>query len=266
MVIDTEVAHVARVYDFLLGGTTNFAVDRQAAERVTAAQGGIGPSRARIRANRRFLGRVVRYLAAEAGVRQFLDLGTGIPGADNVHAVAQQIAPESRIVYVDNDPVVLAHAHTLLDSTAEGATAYLDADLHDPDDILRRAAGTLDLSQPVAVMLISMLHLFADDEDPAGIVARLMAAVPAGSYLALSHLTSESTQIAQVAAAVQDSPNMAYRLTPRSRDEIARFLDGLELVEPGLVRINQWRPDEAERAEAPESGDFPFYGAVAVKP
>ncbi len=264
--IDTSVAHVARVYDYLLGGTNNFAVDREAAEHVTAAQGGIGPSRARIRANRRFLGRVVRYLAGEVGIRQFLDIGTGIPNEDNVHGVAQQTAPESRIVYVDNDPVVLAHAHALLAGTDDGATAYIDADLHDPENILRRAADTMDLTQPVAVMLISMLHLFGDDEDPARIVGRVMDGVPSGSYLAISHLTSESEEITRVASAVKDSPRMGYRLNPRGQTEISHFLDGLELIEPGLVRVNQWRPDEAELAESADRGDVPFYGAVARKP
>ena len=264
--VDTEVAHVARVYDYLLGGTTNFAVDREAAERVTAAQGGIGPSRARIRANRRFLGRVVRHLAGEVGIRQFLDVGTGIPNDDHVHGIAQQTAPDARVVYVDNDPIVLAHAHALLQGTPEGATTYLDADVHDPESILTRAAETLDLTRPVAVMLISMLHLFADDEDPAGIVARLMDGVPSGSYLAISHLTSESDQIATVASAIKDSPRMGYRLNPRSQAEISRFLEGLEPVDPGVVRVNRWHPDEAELAESPDSGDFPFYGALARKP
>jgi len=176
--LDTSVAHPARVYDYWLGGKDNFAADREAAERVLAAAPGL---RYRVRANRAFLGRATRYLAAEAGVRQFLDIGTGIPTADNTHEVAQRAAPDSRVVYVDNDPIVLLHAQALLRSTPEGATDYLQADLRDPGTILDRAAAHLDFGQPVALMLLGVLHLIQDAEDPWGIVVRLMAALPPGS-------------------------------------------------------------------------------------
>ena len=175
--LDTSVAHPARVYDYWLGGKDNFAADREAAERVLAAAPGL---RFRVRANRAFLGRTTRYLAGEAGIRQFLDIGTGIPTADNTHEVAQLAAPDSRVVYIDNDPIVLLHAQALLRSTPQGTTDYLQADLRDPGTILDRAAAVLDLGQPVAVMLLGILHLIQDSEDPWGIVARLMAVMPAG--------------------------------------------------------------------------------------
>ena len=182
--LDTSVAHPARVYDYWLGGKDNFAADREAAERVLAVAPGL---RFRVRANRAFLGRATRYLAAEAGIRQFLDIGTGIPTGDNTHEVAQRAAPDARVVYVDNDPIVLLHAQALLRSTPQGSTAYIQADLRDPGLILDQAAGVLDFGQPVAVMLLGVLHLIQDSEDPWGIVARLMAATPAGSYLTISH-------------------------------------------------------------------------------
>ena len=178
------MAHPARVYDYWLGGTDNFAADREAAERVLAAAPGL---RYRVRANRAFLGRATRYLAGQAGLRQFLDIGTGIPAAGDTHEVAQRVAPDARVVYVDNDPIVLLHAQALLRSTPQGSTDYLQADLRNPGMILDRAAAVLDFGRPVAVMLLGVLHLIQDAEDPWGIVARLMAAVPAGSYLAISH-------------------------------------------------------------------------------
>src|SRR5580765_1029078 len=182
--VDTSVAHPARVYDYWLGGKDNFAAYREAAERVLAAAPGL---RYRVRANRAFLARATRYLAAEAGLRQFLDIGTGIPAAGNTHEVAQRVAPDARVVYVDNDAIVLLHAEALLRSTPEGATDYVQADLRDPGTILDRAAALLDFGQPVAVMLLGVLHLIQDDEDPWAIVARLMAAMPPGSYLTVSH-------------------------------------------------------------------------------
>ncbi|HCU93662.1 MAG TPA: hypothetical protein DHU96_13405, partial [Actinobacteria bacterium] len=179
---DTSVAHLARVYDYWLGGKDNYAADRQAGDAVIQVYPGMAAS---VRANRAFLARTVRFLAGEMGVRQFLDIGTGIPTSDNTHEVAQSVAPSCRIVYVDNDPVVLAHARALLTSSPEGATGYFDADLRDTAAILARAAETLDFSQPIAVMLIAILHVIGDGEDPYGIVAKLIDAVPPGSYLAL---------------------------------------------------------------------------------
>lgn len=239
MDIDTSVAHPARVYDYWLGGKDNFAADREAAEQVLAVTPGL---RQRVRENRGFLVRSVRWLAGEAGIRQFLDIGTGIPSANNTHEVAQSVAPTSRIVYVDNDPIVLVHARSLLTSRSGGKTDYLPADLRDPEKILAGAAKTLDLSQPVAIMVLGTLQLISDDEDPWGIIARLVAAVPSGSYLAISHPAGDL-----VPGAVEGQRRYNERVsTPqkmRSRLEVARFFEGMELVEPGLVQVHQWRPD-----------------------
>ncbi|HEV7763130.1 MAG TPA: SAM-dependent methyltransferase [Acidimicrobiales bacterium] len=264
--IDTSVAHAARVYDYLLGGTDNFAVDRAAAEAQLAAMGNtLEKTRAEIQANRAFLGRAVRYLAREAGIRQFLDLGTGIPNADNVHAVAQQVAPDARIVYVDNDPLVLAYAHSLLQSTPQGAAAYIDGDLRSPESVLAHAAATLDLAKPVAVMLISLLHLVPDSDDPYGIVDGFMSRMPSGSYLVITQLTKD-IQPEAMAALERSAPATAqYSFVMRSHAELSRFFDGLELVEPGVVSVDRWHPD----TEPPPGSDaeaVPFYGAVGRKP
>jgi hypothetical protein len=237
---DTTVAHPARVYDYWLGGKDNFAADKAAAEAVIAVR----PTVIRdIRANREFLGRAVRYLVAEGGIRQFLDLGTGIPSANNTHEVAQAVAPESRIVYVDNDPIVLAHARALLASTPEGACAYLDADLRDPAPILEQAARTLDFSKPVAVLFIGVLHLVADEEDPYGIVARTVAATAPGSYLALTQPAADVDADVVAEGARQYNQNVKTAQTRRTREQTLRFFDGLDLVPPGVVQFHQWRPD-----------------------
>ena len=256
--LDTSVAHPARVYDYWLGGKDNFAADREAAERVLAAAPGL---RYRVRANRAFLGRATRYLAAEAGVRQFLDIGTGIPTADNTHEVAQRAAPDSRVVYVDNDPVVLLHAQALLRSTPEGATDYLQADLRDPGTILDRAAAILDFSQPVALMLLGVLHLIQDAEDPWGIVARLMAALPAGSYLTISHPAIDIHHTQANAQRVYNE-RVATPQTLRTREQVEKFFTGLELVEPGLVQVHQWRPDPGDYVA---EGTVSAHGGVARK-
>jgi len=254
---DTTVANHARVYNYLLGGKDNFAADRAAGDAAIKAY----PATAyAARANRAFLARVVRYLAADAGIRQFLDIGTGIPAANNTHQVAESVAPECRIVYVDNDPVVLAHARALLTSSPEGATDYLDADLRDPGKILTQAARTLDFSQPVAVMLIAILHVIGDDDDPFGCVARLIDAVPSGSYLALSHVASdiEPEKVADAMGRLSRAGNRQG--AARSHAEVTRFFGKLELVEPGLVQIPRWRPDiETKRS-------IPMWGGVARKP
>jgi S-adenosyl methyltransferase len=245
-VVDTSVAHIARVYDYWLGGKDNFGADRVAAERVIAAWPDIVVS---ARGNRAFLGRVVRYLVREAGVRQFLDIGTGLPAADNVHEVAQAEAPWCRVVYVDNDPVVLAHARALLASGPEGATAFVDADLLRPGAILAEAAEVLDFSRPVAVMLVAILQHVSSRDDPYGVVARLVEAVPAGSYLAVSHPARdiEAAAMAEIADAMNDL--VAEKVTFRTRAEVLGFFDGLELVAPGVVPAPRWRPvSEAEAA------------------
>jgi len=255
---DTTVAHIARVYNYWLGGKDNFAADRAAAEQAMAAYPDIALS---ARANRAFLRRVVHFLAGDAGIRQFLDIGTGIPSANNTHEVAQAVAPESRIVYVDNDPVVLAHARALLTSSPEGATDYIDADLRSTRSILTDAAKTLDFSKPVAIMLMAILQHVSDEDDPYAIVADLVAAIPPGSYLALSHPAKdiEPEKLADLASRLNQM--MAQRTTVRSRAEVALFFDGLELVEPGMVNVPKWRPASAEEASSPAA----LWGGVARK-
>ncbi len=240
---DTSVAHQARIYDYLLGGKDNYAADRAAAEALRAVNPDIEST---VRANRAFLGRAVRYLAADAGIRQFLDIGTGIPTAGNTHEVAQAAAPQSRVVYVDYDPVVLAHARALLVSGADGATDYIDADLRDTESILTKAAGLLDFTRPVAVTLIAILHAIPDADDPHAIVATLMDAVPPGSYLALSHAGSDLVS-PQVQHGIEDVASRMIRqqLASRTREQVARFFQGTDLVEPGLVRLEEWRQEPA---------------------
>ncbi len=245
---DTSVAHIARVYDYWLGGKDNYAADRKAGDAALQAYPYIA---AGVRANRAFLARVVRYLAGEAGIRQFLDIGTGIPTANNTHEVAQAIAPDCRVVYVDNDPIVLAHARALLTTSPEGATAYLDADFRAADDILAGAGQTLDFSQPVAIMLIAILHLVGDDADPHRAVTTLVDAVPPGSCLAISHLSSDIEASAARSEAHDRLRHLMHeKQTLRSRDEVASFFTGLEMVEPGLVRIPEWRPDTQAEAKS----------------
>ena len=236
---DTSVASQARMYDYLLGGKDNYACDREAVEQALKVWPDM-PFTAR--ANRAFLGRAVSYFARDAAVRQFLDIGTGIPTAGNTHQVARAIAPESRVVYVDYDPVVLAHARALLTSNATGATDYIDADLRDTGVILSRAAQLLDFTQPVAVTLIAILNALPDSDDPHGIVARIMDAVPSGSYLALTHLASDLlAQEAQDGLGDMQEERMRMRFTSRDREQVARFFEGTELVEPGIVRVEEWR-------------------------
>jgi S-adenosyl methyltransferase len=262
--IDTKVAHVARVYDYLLGGRANFAVDRQAAERSYAAwPGGLDGVRADARAHRAVLGRIVRFLVTEVGIGQFLDIGTGIPKENNVHEVAQRLAPKTRIVYVDYDPIVLAHAHKLLTSSPEGATSYVFGDLRDPEAILRKAAETLDLGEPVAVMLFGILHFFAEREDPGAIVADLMSALTPGSYLAISHLASDVHGDAMAETFNRLNQQMSESVILRTRDQFQRFFDGLDLVEPGVVQLHQWRPDHGTEQQG---GQVPLWVAVARKP
>jgi hypothetical protein len=237
---DTSVAHQARMYDYVLGGKDNYAADRAATEAWVAVDPGIAFT---VRANRAFLGRVVRYLTAEAGIRQFLDIGTGIPTAGNTHQVAQAIAPETRVVYVDYDPVVLAHARALLTSHEAGATDYIDADLRDTTAILSQARQLLDFTRPVAVSLIAILNAIPDSDDPHGIIAALMDAVPSGSYLTLTHLASDL--LAEQTQDGLDNVNgqmMDKEFTSRNREQVARFFEGMDLVEPGLVRVEEWRP------------------------
>jgi S-adenosyl methyltransferase len=258
---DTGEAHIARVYNYWLGGKDNYAADREAGDETVQ---GYPDMLSSVRANRAFLRRAVRYLAAEEGIRQFLDIGTGLPSADNTHEVAQAVAPQSRVVYVDNDPVVLAHARALLTSSAEGATGYLDADARDAGTILNEAGKLLDFSQPIGVMLVAVLQFIEDKEDPYGIVTRLAEAVPPGSFVVVSHPPSDMQRLAPglAEALAKLSQTMVQRVTPRSREQVTRFFDGLDLVEPGVVPIQQWRPDSDAEAAA-RAG---MWGAVGRKP
>ncbi len=257
--LDTGVPHPARVYDAILGGKDNFAADRAAAEAtIRAFPGNVKAARA----NRAFLARAVRYLAAEAGIRQFLDIGTGLPSANNTHEVAQEAVPGCRVVYVDNDPIVLAHARVLLTSAEPGATSYIEADLRDPRNILQQAAQLLDFTQPVAVMLVAVLHLIPDDDNPCQIVNTLMDAVPAGSYLAMSHLASDlyPEQMAELARGFNEQA--AVKVILRDHAEISGFFGGLELVDPGMTQISRWRPRSDLEAAAPAI----LWAGVARKP
>jgi len=261
---DTSVARQARIYNYLLGGKDNFAADREAATQAIAAFPGLV---AWARNNRAFLARAVRYLVSEAGVRQFLDIGTGLPTEENTHEVAQRIAPESRIVYVDNDPVVLVHAQALLTSSPEGATAYIKADLRDPETILQAAATTLDFTRPVALMLLAILHVIPSKDDPWEIVARIMTALPSGSYLVISHPASDihATQIAEMTKRFNQRLGNVVS-AGRTREEVARFFAGLDLVEPGIVPTPQWRPPAPQFGPADGQGEDPAYAAVGRKP
>jgi SAM-dependent methyltransferase len=258
--VDTSRPHAARMYDYFLGGKNHFAADRETADRVIEAMPGVrtGP-----RENRAFLGRAVSYLATEAGIRQFLDVGTGLPTTNSVHEVAQGIAPSSRVVYVDNDPLVLIHAQALLTSSAEGRTAYIHADLRSPGEILSSPVvrSVLDFSQPVALILAAVLHFIADDDRPAEIVATLRDALAPGSYLVASHISAEHNETGSAAG------QRAYRSggVPMHPRESGSFADiaftGMSLVPPGLVLVSEWRRNES--GPPPPASEVNCYGGVA---
>ena len=262
-VIDTSKPHPARMYDYYLGGKNHFAADRATAEKGLAAW---PAGRVAARENRAFLGRAVRFLAAEAGIRQFLDIGTGLPTTNSVHEVAQAVAPSSRVVYADNDPLVLAHARALLTSSPEGRTAYIHADLRDPQSILSDPAAreVLDFSQPIALMLVAVLHFVPDEFKPAQVMAALIDALPSGSYLVASHITEEHDPVGPAAGA------RAYRaagLPAQLRDsgQFAQLaFSGLDLVPPGVVLVSEWRP-EGDRPR-PTPAEVSWYGGVARIP
>ena len=260
--IDTSRPHPARTYDYFLGGKNNFAADREVADKVLA---GWPTIRIGVRENRKFLARVVRYLAGEVGIRQFLDIGTGLPTADNVHEVAQAVAPSARVVYADNDPLVLAHARALLTSSPQGRTAYIHADLRDPLSIINDPVtrDVLDFTQPIALMLIAILHMIPDEEQPADIVATLLDALPAGSYVVASHITGEHNDGA--AAAEDRFREASLKAQWRDSDVFARLaFNGLDLVPPGVVLTSEWRNDEP--GPRPTPADVSAYGGVARKP
>ena len=248
---DTSVANQARIYDYLLGGKDNYAADRAAVDAVLKVAPELGFT---ARANRAFLGRAVRYLTAEAGIRQFLDLGTGIPAAGNTHEVAQAIAPESRVVYVDYDPIVLAHARALMTNGGEGGTDYIHADLRDTGTVLDRAGELLDFTKPVAITLLAILHSIQDADHPYAIVARLLDAVPSGSYLALSHVRAESFD-AETRSEWEDiiRRTSQQQYTARTREQVARFFTGTDLVAPGVVPLEAWRPEPGTGQPGPWS-------------
>jgi SAM-dependent methyltransferase len=235
---DINTPHIARIYDYWLGGKDNFEADRQAGDLALAATPTILPG---VTANRRFLGRAVRFMSDEGGIRQFLDIGTGVPSANNTHEVAQAIDPDARVVYVDNDPIVLAHARALL-TGKPGTTAYIDADARDTGQILAEAAATLDFTQPVGVMLIAVLHCVPDQDDPQRIVADLLAACPPGSYLAITHPARDQLDVA-IKAEESLSKSMGMKVTFRTRSAVEEFFTGhVELAAPGVVPVEQWRP------------------------
>jgi S-adenosyl methyltransferase len=260
--LDTGVAHPARVYDYWLGGKDNFAADREVGEQTLRAF----PDLARnIRSHRAFLRRAVRYLAGTEGIRQFLDIGTGLPSGDNVHEVAQRVAPNSRIVYVDNDPIVLSHAAALMASTREGACAYLDADLRDTGKLLTQAAGTLDFGRPVAVLLLAILQFIPDSDGSYQIVAQLMDAVPPGSFLVMSNPTADFSPEQAADSIGRYNDKVVDSAILRTREQTLRFFDGLDLVEPGVVATSKWRPD-SELEAACSSGAWAGVARKAGKP
>ncbi|MEU5085213.1 SAM-dependent methyltransferase [Streptomyces sp. NPDC021356] len=256
--IDTSVPHSARIWNYWLGGKDNYPVDEEAGDAYTAVFPGIVTI---ARSSRAFLRRNITHLVAEAGIRQFLDVGTGLPTADNTHQVAQRIAPEARIVYVDNDPMILAHARALLYSTAEGATAYIDADVLDTDRILTAAAQTLDLTRPTALILSNILGHVPDHEQARSLVTRLMDALPSGSYLSVN---DGSRGIDPVFEQAQDSYNEsgAVPYILRTVEQITAYFDGLELVDPGIVPVTFWRPEPSDPAPQP----IGEHGGLARKP
>jgi hypothetical protein len=261
--IDVSRAHSARMYDYYLGGKDHFAADRVTAEKAMRSWGAV---RTAVRENRAFLGRAVRYLTEEAGIRQFLDIGTGLPSANNVHEVAQSFAPDARVVYVDNDPIVLVHAKALLTRSSEGQTAFIQADLREPEEILGNPATreVLDFEAPIALMLVAILHFLPDEDDPASVVRTLVDALPSGSYLVASHVTPEFDPVGVHGL---ESSYRAGGVSAQVRpvDEFIRLaFEGLEMVEPGVELVSEWRPEgEGPR---PTAAEVSWYGGVARKP
>jgi hypothetical protein len=249
---DPSVAHSARVWNYWLGGKDNYKIDRVLAQELADAFPGIVDIARQVR---HFLFRAIRYLVVEAGVRQFLDIGTGLPTANNTHQIAQGMVPQARIVYVDNDPLVLVHARALLTSCPEGATEYVEADVRDPDTILREAARTLDFTQPIGLMMLGILGHIPDSDNPQAIVSRLLDSLPAGSYLAIDDGADTDPAYVEAVQDFSQNPNSASPYYPRSPEQITRFFDGLELVEPGVVSTSQWRPESSPWGEPVEISD-----------
>ncbi|MDQ7904661.1 SAM-dependent methyltransferase [Phytohabitans sp. ZYX-F-186] len=258
----TDVAHGARIYDYILGGKDNYAVDREAGENSLR----IWPAlRVHMQANRFFMHRVARFLAAECGIRQFLDIGTGLPTSPNLHEVVQSVDPTAHVVYTDNDPLVLVHARALLVGTAMGRTAYVDADMRDPQAIISAPEflETIDLNQPVGLLLIAVVHFIEDDAEALRVVRQILDVLPTGSYLAMSIATDEFDPI-PLAEVQQEYNRLGETLIFRDRATTLSFFDGVELVEPGLVQVHKWRPDGSEPPGIADK-DIAMYGAVARK-
>jgi hypothetical protein len=249
--INTTVAHSARVWNYWLGGRDNYEIDRVVGDQVAGTFPGIVDVARHVRL---FLFRAVQYLVVEAGIRQFLDIGTGLPTANNTHEIAQSLAPQARIVYVDNDPLVLVHAQALLTSSPEGATDYIEADVRDPDRILAEAARTLDFNQPIALMMLGLLGQLPDSDDPHAIVRRLLDALPSGSYVVISDSVDTDPANNEAARIKNENPSASsYYL--RSPEQITRFFDGLELLEPGVVACSRWRPEPNPWGEPADISD-----------
>ncbi|MFI6879848.1 SAM-dependent methyltransferase [Streptomyces sp. NPDC050400] len=259
--IDTSKPHPARVYDWFLGGKDNYPVDEALGRQITAME---PTAKYGARHNRWFMQRATRMLAARLGVRQFLDIGTGIPTEPNLHRIAQTAAPESSVVYVDNDPIVLAHAEALLRGTPEGVTRYLQADAREPAKILELAGGILDFDRPVAVSLIALLHFIPDDQGAYDIVRTLVDALPTGSHLVLSQLASDYDP-ERTRQAVEMYAAGGVTLVPRSRAEMTKFFDGLELLDPGIVWLPDWHPELAVDEDREDGTPVPLYAGVARK-
>jgi hypothetical protein len=263
--INPHIPHPARIYDYLLDGKDNFASDRKAAEALIEVSPG---TREGVRAHRAFLGRAVRYLAAEAGISQFLDIGTGIPTQDNTHTIAQLAVPEARVAYVDNDPIVLVHGRALLTGDPAGMTDMIEADLRQPEKILAdpMVQRVIDFNRPVAVILAGVLHFITDEENPYGVVEQLKAAVPSGSHLLLSHITLDFADHVTREEFTKPYDKSSAPMVPRTHDETLRFFEGWDLVDPGLVEVVTWRPDPIEYQEEIPGGHAWAYGGLAIKP
>jgi hypothetical protein len=255
----TDRPHSARVYDYIIGGKDNFAPDREAAKALLETLPTMAIS---MRQSRAWMRRVTRWLAAEAGLDQFLDLGTGLPTSPNVHEIVQGVRPDARVVYVDSDPIVLVHARALLTGTPIGRTEYLDADVREPDRVLDLAGATLDFSRPIGLLMVAMLQTIPDSDDPYGLVSRLVDALPSGSYLALSTVAKESNPANE--DAVEEYKRRGMHNKARTKPEVEKFFTGLELVDPGVVLVHRWHPD-AETAGV-EDYQVGMYGGVGFKP
>ncbi|MEV3869726.1 SAM-dependent methyltransferase [Streptomyces sp. NPDC049906] len=255
--IDTTKPHSARFWNYFVGGKDNYEVDRQIGDQIK----GIFPELEDVaRTSRHFLQRAVHHLAGELGMRQFLDIGTGLPTANNTHEVAQRVAPEARIVYVDNDPLVLTHARALLTSTEEGRTDYLDADLHRPEAVLEAARATLDLDQPVALMILNTLGHVTEYDEARSLITRLLAGLPSGSHLAICDSTATSPGMIAAAEAYNASGAVPYHV--RSAEELTGYFDGLEVLEPGVVPVTRWRPEPGSNGDP----RIDAYGGIGRKP